>query len=168
MATKTKIDVTETRDFVFFWGGWPSQWHRCQFTVDGVTYNCAEQYMMAAKAKLFGDAETMALILASTNPRQQKALGRKVQNFDAATWDRECREAVYRGNLAKFDQNPDLRSLLLATGTKRIVEASPTDRIWGIGLAADDPRSLDPSQWRGTNWLGESLGRVRDVLNKPV
>ena len=157
--------VTETPDFVFFWSGWPSQWHPCRFVVDGIWYSCAEQYMMAEKAALLGDAEVRAQILATASPRQHKALGRKVRGFDADVWDQHCREVVYRGNLNKFQQNAELRWLLAATGTKRIVEASPVDRIWGIGLAADDPRSLDPAQWRGTNWLGEALMRVRDTLS---
>ena len=152
---QTQPGVTETADFVFFWGGWPSQWHRCHFTVDGVSYNCAEQFMMAAKADLFDDADARAAMLAATDPRRQKALGRTVRRFDADRWSAASRDVVFRGNLAKFAQDDDLRRLLLATGTKRIVEASPTDRIWGIGLTADDSRALDPAQWRGTNWLGE-------------
>jgi ribA/ribD-fused uncharacterized protein len=164
MAISDNQDVTVTDEFVYFWNGWPSQWHRCRFAVDGVEYNCAEQFMMAEKAALFGDSEVLRQILASTNPREQKALGRVVRGFDPAVWDRHCREVVYRGNLAKFGQNAGLRKLLLETGSKRIVEASPTDAIWGIGLAADDPRALDPAQWRGTNWLGGALVRVRETL----
>ena len=164
MPRSNQPDVTETADFVFFWGGWPSQWHRCRFVVDGVPYDCAEQFMMAEKAALFGDAAARAKILATPNPRQQKALGRTVRGFDSDRWTASCREVVYRGNLHRFRQNADLGQLLLDTGDKRIVEASPKDRIWGIGLSADDPRAHDPAQWRGTNWLGEALERVRQTL----
>ena len=157
-------DVTEKGGYVFFWSGWPSQWYPARFAVDGVTYSCTEQYMMAEKARLFGDRDTLRQILATTDPAEQKALGRCVTPFDEARWTGKCREVVYRGNLAKFGQNDDLRALLLATGTKTLVEASPKDRIWGIGLAADDPRATKRSAWRGKNWLGEELMRVRAEL----
>jgi ribA/ribD-fused uncharacterized protein len=157
-------DVTERGGFVFFWNGWPSQWHPATFDVDGVTYSCAEQYMMAEKARLFGDTATLELILRADHPREHKALGRQVTGFDEARWNGVCREIVYRGNMAKFGQNADLRELLLATGDKTLVEASPKDRIWGIGLAADDPRATNRSAWRGKNWLGEALMRVRADL----
>ncbi len=157
-------DVTERDGYVFFWSGWPSQWYPARFAVDRVTYSCTEQYMMAEKARLFGDGDTLRQILATTNPAEQKALGRCVTPFDEARWTAKCREVVYRGNLAKFGQNDDLRALLLATGTKTLVEASPKDRIWGIGLAADDPRATKRSAWRGKNWLGEELMRVRAEL----
>jgi len=131
-----------------------------------VTYSCTEQYMMAEKARLFGDETTLAGVLAATHPAEQKALGRQVTPFDEARWTAACREVVYRGNLAKFEQNGDLRGLLLATGNKVLAEASPKDRIWGIGLAADDPRATNRSAWRGKNWLGEALMRVRADLSK--
>ena len=157
-------DVTERGGFVFFWSGWPSQWHPASFAVDGVAYGCAEQFMMAEKARLFGDQETLRQILASDSPREHKALGRGVRGFDESRWTRACRDIVYRGSLAKFSQNADLKELLLATGSKTLVEASPSDRIWGIGLAAEDPRATDRSAWRGKNWLGEALMRVRAEL----
>jgi len=157
-------DVIERDGFVFFWNGWPSQWHPAEFTVDGVAYTCTEQFMMAEKARLFGDDETLRQILATASPREQKALGRQVRGFDADRWTAACRDVVHRGNVAKFSQNADLKALLLATGDKTLVEASPTDRIWGIGLAADDRRATDRSAWRGKNWLGEALMRVRADL----
>lgn len=159
-------DITERGGFVFFWSGWPSQWHPSTFVIDGVTYSCAEQFMMAEKARLFGDRRTLAKILAADSPKEHKALGRGVSPFDEARWTGACREIVYRGNLAKFGQDEELGALLLATGTKTLVEASPLDRIWGIGLAAEDPRATDRSAWRGKNWLGEALMRVRAELVK--
>ena len=157
-------DITEKDGLVFFWSGWPSQWHPSPFTLDGVTYSCCEQYMMAEKARLFGDLATLRKILAAETPREHKALGREVKGFDEARWTGACREIVYRANLAKFTQSDELRALLLATGSKTLAEASPTDRIWGIGLAAADPRATDRSAWRGKNWLGEALMRVRAEL----
>src|SRR5262245_43698308 len=144
--------VTEREGFVFFWNGWPAQWHPSPFVLGGVRYSCCEQYMMAEKARLFGDQETLSKILAAETPREQKALGRQVKPFDEQRWNSVCREIVYQGNLAKFTQNEDLLALLLATGEKTLVEASPTDKIWGIGLDAKDRRATDPSQWRGKNW----------------
>jgi hypothetical protein len=133
-------DVTETDRFVFFWGGWPSQWSKSTFRVDGIAYNCCEQFMMAEKARLFGDDVRLAQILQSKSPREQKALGREVENFDEAVWNRVCRDVVYRGNLARFTQDDRLAALLLATGDKTIVEASPKDCIWASASPPPTPR----------------------------
>ena len=141
-----------------------SQWHRCQFVVDGKTFNCAEQYMMHGKALLFGDAEIAAEIMAADHPRTHKALGRKVRGFDAATWERDRMRIVKDGNRAKFTQNDGLLGALLATKGTTLVEASPFDRIWGIGLGANDPRAKDPKQWKGKNLLGIVLTELRDEL----
>lgn len=156
--------ITETDQFVLFWGGWPSQWHKAHFVIDGIPYNCCEQFMMSEKARVFGDAEALRKILAAANPRTQKAIGRDVRTFDPDLWSGVCRGIVYTANLARFSQDDEVKSLLLATGEKTIVEASPTDSIWGIGLAQDDPRAVDPTQWCGTNWLGVALMQVRDVI----
>jgi ribA/ribD-fused uncharacterized protein len=141
-----------------------SQWYRCTFTVDGKSFNCAEQYMMYGKAMLFEDTASAAKILEADHPRQHKALGRKVTPFDDKKW-RSAREAiVMAGNRAKFTQNAELRELLLATASTTLVEASPYDKIWGIGLAASDPRAQDPAQWKGQNLLGKILTTLRDEL----
>jgi ribA/ribD-fused uncharacterized protein len=141
-----------------------SQFHRCRFVVGGNTFGCAEQFMMHGKAVLFGDAEIAAKILAADQPRTHKALGRQVRNFDDAMWKREREAIVMAGNRAKFTQNPELRDKLLATRGTTLVEASPRDRIWGIGLAATDPRALDAKQWRGQNLLGKILTALREEL----
>jgi ribA/ribD-fused uncharacterized protein len=142
-----------------------SQWHPCRFEIDGHTFACAEQYMMFGKATLFGDAAVAAQILATPDPRKQKALGRKVAGFDDARW-RAAREAiVMTGNRAKFTQSPELLAQLLATRGTVLVEASPTDRIWGIGLAATNPLAQDPKTWRGQNLLGKILTQLRDELD---
>lgn len=158
--------VIETDTMVLFWQP-PAvfgQWTPSVFTVDGVRYGCAEQFMMAGKARLFGDATTLAKILATDSPREQKALGRTVNCFVSEVWDRECLDIVVAGNRAKFSQNADMLAALRATGDKLLVEASPLDTMWGVGLRADDPRVHDRSQWRGTNLLGEALMRVRAEL----
>jgi ribA/ribD-fused uncharacterized protein len=141
-----------------------SQWYRCAFREGDVTFNCAEQYMMHGKAMLFGDAATAQKILAAEHPKQQKALGRKVAPFDDAVWRRERERIVTSGSRLKYTQNAELLALLLATTGTTLVEASPYDKIWGIGLAASDPRAQDPTQWKGQNLLGKILTVLRDEL----
>lgn len=151
--------------FVFFWDGPFSQWHRSYFNVEGIVYNCAEQYMMAMKAAFFEDYETLTAIMESMNPRDQKALGRQVRNFDADRWNAVSRNFVFKANMAKFSDEK-LKKVLLDTENKEIVEASPYDKIWGIGMSEDDPDRFNKSKWRGTNWLGEVLMQVRTELRK--
>lgn len=144
-----------------FFQGWASQWHPSPFEVDGVFYTCAEQYMMAEKARLFDDDTALKAILATSDPREQKALGRKVRGFNEHTWQDACLEIVRRGNMAKFTQDDELWAKLDSTEHLIIAEASPYDRYWGIGLAIDHPSVGMISKWRGENWLGAMLGRVR-------
>lgn len=157
-----------SEQFTFFWRADSpfSQWHRSMFTIDGQEFCTAEQYMMYAKAALFDDREIAEQILATTSPREQKSLGRKVRGFDDAIWKREREPIVFRANQAKFSQNRGLLKKLMATGDTHLVEASPVDYIWGVGLAADDPRILDRATWRGLNLLGEILMRVREHLRQ--
>lgn len=152
---------------VLFWSGIFSQWHLHNMIIDGVTYNCCEQYMMAEKARLFNDEETLALIMEANNPKDQKRLGRLIKNFDATKWNKVCKDVVYRGNLAKFD-DPKLEAYIMSFGDDEFVEASPVDTIWGIGLHEDDPYALDKSKWKGTNWLGEAITRARDTLRSAI
>lgn len=160
-------------DFVFFWGigdtgkvqkGCLSQWWPCRFKVDDVEYNCAEQYMMAMKAKTFADAETFGKIMGTSKPRLIKSLGRQVKGFDERTWDAVKYDVVVDGNAAKFSQNPELKSFLLSTWPATLVEASPVDRVWGVGLAENDPGITDETKWRGLNLLGKALMEVRARL----
>lgn len=163
-------------EYLFFWGHQTaqagqigkqclSQWWEAPFTVDGVNYPTAEHYMMAEKARLFGDPDICQAILAAETPEQAKELGRQVRGFDGAAWTRQRVPVVTRGNTAKFGQNPALKAFLLSTGEKILVEASPLDGIWGIGLAEDDLCARDPRQWQGLNLLGFALMRVRKNLN---
>lgn len=159
-------------DFVFFWSensqntGCYSQWYMRDFEVDCHRYCCMEQYMMAQKAVLFKDMDALVKILSSRDPRDIKTFGREVKNFDEAVWNAHKYDIVYRGNLAKFEQNEDLKAQLLATGDKILAKASPSDTIWGIGLRATDPRALDPEQWLGQNLLGKALMQVRETLKE--
>ncbi len=143
-----------------------SQWHPSRFIVNGVEFNCAEQYMMYQKAMLFGDQETAAKILKATTPSEQKKLGRLVRNFDKDQWDNYGKKFVYDGNYAKFTQNPHLLEQLLQTKGTTLVEASPTDRIWGVGLSEDDPRIRNRKTWQGKNALGHILTQLRENLLK--
>ena len=150
--------------FTFFWHGPFSQWQYSEFTVAGTKYTHAEQFMMHSKALVFNDHEVAKKILQTTTPKEQKALGRTVKNFDARQWGQFSEGVVYTGSYAKFTQNPELLEHLLATEGTTLVEASPLDKIWGIGLGADNPKAQDRSQWRGLNLLGEILTRVREAL----
>lgn len=150
--------------FEFFFAGPFSQWYFADFVVDGIKYCTAEQYMMAGKARLFKDEQTLAKILLSRYPRDQKQLGREVKNFKVDVWNAHARDIVYEGNWAKFTQNPGLRDILLKTEDRLLVEGSPTDQVWGVGLSCSDGNIQNPKNWKGTNWLGEVLTRVRDDI----
>ncbi|MBL8940005.1 MAG: NADAR family protein [Archangium sp.] len=143
-----------------------SQWSPCRFVVDGIEYVTAEQFMMAGKARLFGDREALAKILAERSPAKAKALGRQVRRFDAAAWEQHRFDLVAFGSHAKFSQDEALKAHLLATGQSILVEAAPRDRIWGIGLGRENPLVNEPKRWRGRNLLGFALVHARDVLRE--
>jgi ribA/ribD-fused uncharacterized protein len=159
---ETSPNVFETDQYVFFWRGWPSQWFPSRFRDKaGNEYSHMEQYMMAEKARKFGDTETLKKIMAATNPRLQKDLGRDVSPYVDSVWAAEREAAVYRGNVLKFGVLHDFKKKLLATGDKWMVEASPKDSIWGIGLDKDDAVKTPEAEWPGKNLLGIALMRVR-------
>lgn len=131
--------------------------------IDGVRYNCIEQWMMAEKARRF-DPDKLTLIMAEANPSKQKYWGRAVQNYNEAVWVAARQHVVLKGLFAKFTQHKDLYDQLLGSGQMLLVEASPTDCIWGVGLAADNPDIHDPRKWRGENLLGQLLMSLRTSL----
>lgn len=141
-----------------------SQWYEAAFEIESQRYPTAEHYMMAEKARLFGDEAVLARVLEAANPGAAKALGREVRGFDEALWTQHRFKLVVRGNLAKFGQNPALAQFLLTSGSRVLVEASPADRIWGVGLAEGDPRIAQPGNWCGLNLLGFALMEVRSQL----
>ena len=153
-----------TDTHIYFWSGIYSQWEPATFKIDGITYNCAEQYMMAEKARLFKDDDALLGIMTTESPAQQKAIGRKVVGFNDAEWFKIARLVVYRGTLGKFYQNGALLNKLMNTENRIIVEASPQDKIWGVGLHFTDDKILDEANWQGTNWLGEAIMQVRSDL----
>ncbi|MEU6069960.1 MULTISPECIES: NADAR family protein [Streptomyces] len=161
--------------YLHFWGHRPrpdgqigasclSQWWPSPFVVDDVEYATAEHWMMAGKARLFGDAEAERRILAAGHPSQAKNAGRLVRGFDEAIWERERFRIVVEGSVHKFTADTGLRGFLLNTGNRVLVEASPVDRVWGIGLAADDEAAVHPERWRGPNLLGFALMEARERI----
>ncbi|MCU7617511.1 NADAR family protein [Chryseobacterium sp. PBS4-4] len=170
-----KFQNKEKLEFLFFWGHTVkeevtkacfSQWFPAEFEEEGRIYKTAEHYMMAGKAKLFNDHETLEEVLKSETPSQAKSLGRKVKNFNPKIWDEHKYEIVKEGNCLKFSQNDKLKEFLLSTNTKTLVEASPYDTIWGIGMLETYPKAVNPSLWNGENLLGFALMEVRDLLKE--
>lgn len=161
--------------YLFFWGHQPSadgsitksclsQWWMSSFTIETNTYCCMEQYMMAEKARIFKDEDMLKEILQSKNPKQIKELGRKVRNFDEKVWENKRYSIIFNGNYAKFFQNEELRKFLISTKDHVLVEASPYDKIWGIGMSANDKNIENPLEWKGLNLLGFALMEVRDEI----
>ncbi|MFB8178719.1 NADAR family protein [Streptomyces sp. NPDC055966] len=161
--------------YLHFWGHRPtkdgsigasclSQWWPSPFVVDGVEYATAEHWMMAGKARLFEDEEAERKVLAAGHPSRAKKAGRLVRGFDEEIWERERFRIVVEGSVHKFASDDALRAFLLGTGDRVLVEASPVDRVWGIGLAATDEAAMDPQRWKGPNLLGFALMAARERL----
>jgi ribA/ribD-fused uncharacterized protein len=169
------IDAGATPKYLPFWGHQPepdgtagrgclSQWFEAAFVVEGVRYRTAEHWMMAEKARLFGDPEAERAAIDAPNPALAKAAGRTVRDFKDDVWVRERLEIVARGSTHKFAAHPDLREFLLRTGSRVLVEASPRDRVWGIGMGARNENAENPAAWRGLNLLGFALMEARERL----
>jgi ribA/ribD-fused uncharacterized protein len=172
---RTALAAGSSPEYLYFWGCHPnadgsvsetclSQWYAAGFEVDGIHYRTAEHFMMAEKARLFGDELALAKVMRSRFPVEVKRFGREIAAFDEASWAEHRFEIVVRGNLAKFTQNPELGDYLRATGDHVIVEASPADAIWGIGLAVEHPWIASPKLWPGLNLLGFALMEVREQI----
>ena len=168
-------NIKSESKFLFFWGHQPnkdgsisktcfSQWWLSSFEVDKVIYKTAEHWMMAQKAELFKDNEVLEKILQAKSPAEAKKLGREVKNYNENLWLAARYDIVKQGNYHKFSQNPELKTFLLSTKDRVLVEASPVDAIWGIGMAGDHKDVLDPEKWQGLNLLGLALMEVRDEL----
>ena len=170
------LDAGDAARYLLFWGHQPqrdgsvgkgclSQWWPAPFETEGERFATAEHYMMWRKARLFGDDRAAAAVLAAGHPKQAKEIGRGVVGFDEDVWQRECFGIVTAANTAKFGQHPQLHAFLRATSGRVLVEASPLDRVWGIGLAADHPDAENPRGWRGANLLGFALMEARTRLS---
>ncbi len=162
-------------EYLFFWDHAPardgsigktclSQWYDAPFTIDHCRYPTAEHYMMACKARLFGDVDNLKRILLASHPREAKQLGRAVRNFNRSVWRQHAFEMVVQGNMAKFSQNPRLKAFLFSTGEAVLVEASPEDRLWGIGLSENDADIHHPEVWPGENLCGFAIMEARARL----
>lgn len=169
------LEKGETIKYIYFWGHQPgrsgaittscfSQWWKSPFEVEGIIYPTAEHWMMAQKALLFNDKQSFEAIINAKTPGAVKALGRQVKDFDNELWEKKRFDIVVKGNFYKFSQDEALKEFLIKTHDRVIVEASPVDNIWGIGLAADDERAGNPELWQGLNLLGFALMEVRDML----
>lgn len=166
--------ITDKDDYLFFWGHQSnnaeitkscfSQWWPCLFKHEGIEYRSAEQWMMAEKARIFSDNDILEKILKSNDPKTIKELGRQISFFDEDVWNQRKYDIVYEGNLLKFSQDESLKSFLLGTENKILVEASPYDKIWGIGMKQDEEGVRSPKNWKGQNLLGFALMEVRDKL----
>jgi len=142
-----------------------SNWYMKDFVYKGITFNCSEQALMWEKAVLFNDKDIADKILASKDPKQIKALGREVRNFDDSIWSQK-RYDIMVDILAEKFKDEKLKHMLLNTADVIIVEASPLDKIWGVGLALENPRIYDEEKWNGTNLLGKALMQVREQIRK--
>lgn len=173
------VRVHPEQTFLPFWGPIPTlgklvgkgclcQWWDSPFEVDGIRYQTAEHYMMAEKARLFGDHAMAAKIAQSKDPSDAQYLGRKVQGYDDSVWVAARFDIVVQGNYYKFLQHPELRDYLLATGNSILVSANPTDSVWSIGYDEDHPYVSQPERWRGANLLGFALMQVRAQLQAPL
>lgn len=176
-SVENLINSSADNKFLFFWGHTSlrdgsvtkscfSQWWEEPFTVSGITYNTAEHWMMAKKAELFGDDEMANRIIQCSSPAEAKKLGREVKGYVDELWLSNRFQIVCEGNHHKFSQNNNLKDFLLKTGSRILVEASPVDSIWGIGMDANHPDAGNPEEWQGLNLLGFALMEVRDKLSK--
>jgi len=170
-----KVENEEKVKYLFFWGHTPSkdgsitktcfsQWWVIDFVVDDIVYPTAEHWLMAEKARLFKDEEALARIIRCLSPAEAKKIGREVKNFDPGVWDQNKFEMVKTGNYHKFSQNAALRDFLVNTQDRVIVEASPRDQIWGIGMSEKHENAENPALWRGQNLLGFALMEVREMF----
>jgi len=179
-VVKNKIDlmnhtnVSDEIEYLFFWRHQTkseeiskaclSQWYKADFIIKGQVYLTAEHFMMASKARLFGDLDKEKEILKMSDPYAVQQLGREIMGFDEKIWEKHRFNIVVKGNFEKFKQNPKLKKYLLSTENKVLVETSPYDKIWGVGLNENNPNIYNPYMWRGLNLLGFALMEVRTQL----
>jgi hypothetical protein len=148
--------------FFFFWNGFFSNWHESKFVVDGIEFNCGEQFFMYKKALTFDDVETANKVLKELSPRRQKALGREIKNYNDEAWNSVKFNVVKSGLREKFNQNAIFKAYLLKYKGYTLVEASPEDNVWGIGFDEDEAiANID--NW-GQNLLGKILTELSNEL----
>lgn len=156
-------------NYVFFYGGCFSNFHKCRFELGGINFNNSETAFMVYKAMHFGDVDTANKMLKKSQfPAESKRLGRLVQGFNEVEWAKVRYDYMLQSVRAKFTQNEDLTQELLATGDKILVEAALKDFVWGIGRGMDYPFLEDESKWLGQNLLGKVLMQVREELRNGI
>jgi ribA/ribD-fused uncharacterized protein len=173
-SSRKKTRKKTRNDFIFFWSNSSpySQWYKSAFTSKSTVqpdrkeqrFNCAEQYMMSEKALLFNDMDSYGAIMATANPRKQKSLGRGVRGFTNEKWVEARMDIVTQASYAKFSQNESLKQMIIETKDRELVEASPHDKVWGVGLAEDNDSIVNPAKWRGLNLLGKALMKARERI----
>lgn len=154
----------ENENGVYFKSGYPSQWYESEFNIGGKKFENCEQWMMYMKAITFNDIEIAEKVMKTTDPKEIKALGREVKNFEVNAWNAVADDVVFRGNVAKFSQNQELKELLLATGDKKFVECATYDPIWGIGMDITTALRTPEEEWKGTNRLGKAIMNAREYI----
>lgn len=163
-----KIEQTlQTKTHIYFWGSIFSNFHPIDFIHQNNEFANSEQAFMWRKAVFFKDFDTALKILETTNPQEAKSLGRKVKYYDDIKWNQIREQIMYEVNIDKYE-NKELQKLLLSTNNLIIVESSPVDKIWGVGLSKEDPRILDENNWKGLNLLGKVLMKVREYYENRI
>jgi ribA/ribD-fused uncharacterized protein len=163
-----KIEQTlQTKTHIYFWGSIFSNFHPIDFIHQNNKFANSEQAFMWRKAIFFKDFEIALKILNTTNPQEAKSLGRKVKYYDDIKWNQIREQIMYEVNIDKY-KDEKLQGILLSTKNLIIVESSPVDKIWGVGLSKEDPRILDEKNWNGLNLLGKVLMRVREYYENRI
>lgn len=157
--------------FVLFYGNKEiySNFYPAAFEIEGKVFPTSEHYFMYAKAMKFDPNGPVTYeTLVSSTPAEAKKQGRQVRFFSESSWSAVDQQIMYEACLAKFSQNSELKKQILETGDNTIVECSPRDRKWGIGMGKNNPDAQNPDKWRGRNLLGETLMRVRAQLREEL
>lgn len=168
--SSTTVKSNNKKTIAFFGHGQRQEWafmsnfYPCEIEDEGIKFTTSEQYYMYQKAKIMGDVQTADAIIEAKSPSDAKVLGKRIMPFSQILWNQRKTQVMKRALHLKFANSPILKSKLIATGDAILVEASPTDRIWGAGLLNDDPNINDPKKWRGLNLLGRCLMEVREEL----
>lgn len=157
-----KIEIRN--GYALFWGGWASNWYISNITIDGIKYNCVEQYMMNKKAEFFGDWISAKKIMDTPWPKSQKEIGRNVSPFIKEEWDMVKYDIILKATVEKYKQNEELKKALLETNDAKFVECSPYDDVWGIKLASSSIDATNPNKWRGLNLLGKAIDEARNII----
>ena len=146
--------------------GYLSNWYPSPFDLDGKHFSSVEQYIMYRKCMIFGDEKSAKAILATEDTAKQQAIGRNAAGYNSHVWTGLRQMVVFRGLMAKFRQNEDLKEKLLDTGDAYLVECAGSDKIWACVVRLNDAKRFDVANWTGDNILGFALMEVRQKLSE--